>query len=353
MNRTKLYNREIIDTDLKMLALSKSNNRCCHCGCKFNYKHKFTIEHVIPLSKGGSNKLENLVALCDVCNSKKNDDIILPTEYFHYLKPEFSNILMKNQKDYYEALNWFTPRNFFKEDKIVISVPVVLSSFKKRNKGRIEPTMKYVIEKGTKNDLEGIFILLKEYNEKLGINQTDEEVWEIVNEQYKQGVFYIIKNKEQEIVFIMPLLLKGTSNNNGSEGIVTYMNGFISKYHQPIHRIIAYYMLDALFTSLTEIPIKYTNEKGFVVINVCKRDVFALEALTGKADPAGNDMGEDFIEITMAFSLNKDQVKDNAKQRGVSPMAQYSICLKKYLEKNGHSLACGSITVPDIKEDAG
>jgi len=39
-----------------------------------------TIDHVVPLSKGGSNKLENLVLCCNRCNHKKND--ILPSYQF-------------------------------------------------------------------------------------------------------------------------------------------------------------------------------------------------------------------------------------------------------------------------------
>ncbi|HSN23714.1 MAG TPA: HNH endonuclease signature motif containing protein [Methylomicrobium sp.] len=45
-------------------------HRCVCCGGKF---HRLTVDHVIPLSKGGSNYIRNIQPLCRSCNSKKHD----------------------------------------------------------------------------------------------------------------------------------------------------------------------------------------------------------------------------------------------------------------------------------------
>jgi 5-methylcytosine-specific restriction endonuclease McrA len=54
---------------------------CVYCG--FNYRlmngvnmgacGSLSVDHLIPVSKGGSNKLSNLVTACSRCNNQKND----------------------------------------------------------------------------------------------------------------------------------------------------------------------------------------------------------------------------------------------------------------------------------------
>jgi 5-methylcytosine-specific restriction endonuclease McrA len=42
---------------------------CANCGTANN----LTIDHIIPLAKGGVNRLPNLQMLCAACNTKKAD----------------------------------------------------------------------------------------------------------------------------------------------------------------------------------------------------------------------------------------------------------------------------------------
>lgn len=48
------------------------NNKCVICG----NKDKLTKDHIIPLSKGGSDYIQNIQPMCRSCNSKKNNKII-------------------------------------------------------------------------------------------------------------------------------------------------------------------------------------------------------------------------------------------------------------------------------------
>jgi 5-methylcytosine-specific restriction endonuclease McrA len=48
--------------------------KCYWCGCELNTKTS-TQDHVLPISKGGSNWITNIVPACKPCNSKKRDRI--------------------------------------------------------------------------------------------------------------------------------------------------------------------------------------------------------------------------------------------------------------------------------------
>lgn len=53
----------------KMLA--ENNYSCVRCGAQDD----ITQDHIVPLSKGGLNVIENIQPLCRSCNSKKRDKL--------------------------------------------------------------------------------------------------------------------------------------------------------------------------------------------------------------------------------------------------------------------------------------
>lgn len=64
------------DTDVELQY--RSQRGCCwHCGKELT--DVFQVDHLIPLSRGGSNAPENLVISCAFCNQSKNDR--LPQEW--------------------------------------------------------------------------------------------------------------------------------------------------------------------------------------------------------------------------------------------------------------------------------
>ena len=57
-------------TNLEWQAVLDDYGRCClKCGSKDD----ITADHVLPISKGGSNMIDNIQPLCRVCNSVKFD----------------------------------------------------------------------------------------------------------------------------------------------------------------------------------------------------------------------------------------------------------------------------------------
>lgn len=58
------------------LLKKKYNNTCPCCKNKESVSNKLTIDHIVPLSKGGTNYITNIQPLCKRCNSIKHTQII-------------------------------------------------------------------------------------------------------------------------------------------------------------------------------------------------------------------------------------------------------------------------------------
>jgi len=72
--RARLKDAEgIVTAEDWLTILDNHKHRCHYCGKK---RLKMTLDHVIPLSKGGRNSSENVVPACLNCNAKKRDKLI-------------------------------------------------------------------------------------------------------------------------------------------------------------------------------------------------------------------------------------------------------------------------------------
>jgi len=56
---------------------------CYYCRREVGRRH-LTMDHVVPLSRGGKSKKGNIVPACKECNSKKK--YMLPLEWEEYIK---------------------------------------------------------------------------------------------------------------------------------------------------------------------------------------------------------------------------------------------------------------------------
>mgnify|MGYP003322086410 CR=1 FL=1 len=60
----------------------RGNGKCHYCGRRFSPK-ELTMDHIVPLARGGTSSKSNIVACCKECNSKKK--YLLPIEWEEYL----------------------------------------------------------------------------------------------------------------------------------------------------------------------------------------------------------------------------------------------------------------------------
>ncbi len=88
-NKTK---RIIIPKTTKEKVYEKGNGICAICG-KPVTKNEFTIDHIIPLSRGGRNDIENLQIACHDCNELKGNR--MDSEFATGLTTILSNNLLR------------------------------------------------------------------------------------------------------------------------------------------------------------------------------------------------------------------------------------------------------------------
>lgn len=63
--------REIIPEEVRIAVWRRDEGKCVKCGSRENLEY----DHIIPVSKGGSNTVRNIELLCEKCNREKRDNI--------------------------------------------------------------------------------------------------------------------------------------------------------------------------------------------------------------------------------------------------------------------------------------
>lgn len=76
-NKRKKSNRVGIGPKLRHEIFLRDNFTCKQCGASPRKKQSIIIEvdHIMPVSKGGTNDKSNLQTLCDVCNAGKGNSV--------------------------------------------------------------------------------------------------------------------------------------------------------------------------------------------------------------------------------------------------------------------------------------
>ena len=64
--------RESVPDEVKVLVWQRDQGKCVKCGSQENLEY----DHIIPVSKGGSNTARNIQILCETCNRSKGDSLV-------------------------------------------------------------------------------------------------------------------------------------------------------------------------------------------------------------------------------------------------------------------------------------
>lgn len=103
--KIKKQNRKKFSAEQRRIIYQKANGRCQLCGRKIEYED-MTLDHIVPLSLGGADEMDNLQCTCRVDNEFKKN--ILPDEFFGRITEIF---LFQMEKKENNRLKWKIARN--------------------------------------------------------------------------------------------------------------------------------------------------------------------------------------------------------------------------------------------------
>lgn len=91
------------DPQRRLMILARDGNACVYCTAALT-EDNFILDHLVPVSKGGTNRKHNLAAACEICNRRRSD-----SEPIQFLRENYRQQLLTQdeflrQKDYIERL---------------------------------------------------------------------------------------------------------------------------------------------------------------------------------------------------------------------------------------------------------
>lgn len=273
-NRHKIEERKSFTKDEKIFILDKSKGMCSHCGKKLTIGDDFTVEHVIPISKGGTNEHWNIVALCEDCNKDKSNDIINPVDYYKYLNEEYLEVLSTKQCEYYKNVNWLDKYNFTKEDRILLKVPGLIPGALKygmqrgdiRNLKNCLMLINFIMEKAQYSDIDSIVDVYRRYTRKFNINIKSSRIKQLISETFSKGVIYILRNSSKEIIGVLPVAL--VKDGESSYAIKIFTPAYTRP--KPDYFLALTTAIDNIIENIFDLQI--TNEYVPIYIDFCAAD---------------------------------------------------------------------------------
>ena len=134
IRREKIMERERFDEHDKIKVLKKSNGKCARCGREVFIGYKghiedenlFTIDHFIPLNRGGSNRMINLVPMCFPCNEEKSDLVVEPN-YLKHIQERYLDEIVGMYESYIQSFDYLSRNNILASDVYEYSLPACLN----------------------------------------------------------------------------------------------------------------------------------------------------------------------------------------------------------------------------------
>lgn len=206
--RQQTEDREWLSEEVKMRIPRKSGDRCVWCGKKVFLGYEGTIDHFIPLKKGGTNDEVNLVLMCHECNQKKGSRIFPLNVAGTYLNDKHKEELGKYFENYVEKYDYLSRGNLMSSDVYeMFFFPPAYEDAKEKAKRKGKPfnvrpiRSKYLLKRAYPDDQERIVEYFIKYLKKYKILRSPEAARENIKFWMRFGTIYFIE-KNNEIATI-------------------------------------------------------------------------------------------------------------------------------------------------------
>lgn len=199
--RQKEIERRVFSYDEKDEILLKSKCKCAKCGYKID-KYAMTIEHIIPVSKGGTNDAENIIGLCYECNRDKGNDICEPEFFYKNLTKKAMREAREYVNEYMKNYNWLSMNNFLPYDRTMIEYYIIRDIRDYNKCARAMITLRKAVHNDYESDFERLYDFIYDYDEKYGIS--NEGLDELILSYFEDGVIYYIE-VEGDIRAVFPV----------------------------------------------------------------------------------------------------------------------------------------------------
>ena len=229
--RHQVEDREPFTEAQKEFIASKSNHCCAWCGKKVYFKYGATIDHFVPLKKGGTNDPQNLVMMCEDCNKKKSSLIIPPDLGAKHLTEQYKEELDEWFDQYLDTYDYFSRGNYLACDvyEVQLYIEEVAQAFhrSKRHKNFFEKQcIACLLQRAYPDDEERVLQYYRKYLEKYKIPHSDEATLQNIQFWMRFGSLYFIERNGE-----IQLLMSITMNKNKflSVNLFTYYSNSLAQ----------------------------------------------------------------------------------------------------------------------------
>lgn len=210
----------ILTPDEKMEIAKENGFRCAHCGTKTYPRMcggRGTIDHYVPLAKGGVNQKIDYVYLCEACNKEKATKILNPDQYLNYIRPERLKELNGYFQDYLDGFEYAGRNNILACDEYEFRVPLPMfwnaSAIQRMKKRNCQTAFKsYALVHMTEEDREAVTEFYKDYLRKYNLMANEEVAVQNIEFWEQFGAIYGVYDSQSSLRALVPIVISSASN---------------------------------------------------------------------------------------------------------------------------------------------